>query len=145
MIKLLVLLLCAAAGGAAVIGATIAVDQSSAGATPVASAPQHLTLQVISDNDRMVGSNLLVHPGRVELTILNRAHHSHLFSVPALGIQRVVLPGTPSAPSRTTVRFTVPRGVFHWSCALPCDKSMSGDIYAADITPSVHGSLWASA
>jgi hypothetical protein len=145
MIKLLITVVCAVAGGAAIIGAMVAVDHSGASVTSVSNAPQHVTLQVVSDGDRMIGSNLAVHPGRVVLTIVNRAHHSHLFSVPALGIEHAVLPGTSTAPSRTMIRFTVPRGVFHWFCALPCNKSMSGDIYAVDNPPHLHGSLWAVA
>jgi heme/copper-type cytochrome/quinol oxidase subunit 2 len=102
-------------------------------------------MQVLSNDDRMLGPNLVVRPGRVELTIVNRATHAHLFSVPALGIQHVVLPGSPSAPTITTVRFTVPAGVFHWFCAFPCNRSMSGDIYAVANPPSLRGPLWAAA
>ena len=145
MVKVLVVLVCAVAAGAAVIGASVAVDHSAAGVTPVSTTPQHVTLQVVSEKDAMVGSNLVLHPGRVVLTIVNRAHHSHLFTVPALGIEHVVLPGAASAPSRTTIKFTVPPGVFHWFCSLPCDKSMSGDIYAVKHPPRLHGALWASA
>ena len=144
MIKLLALLL----GTAAAIAATAALVTLAPAKVTDASAqaaPQQLTMQILTDDDRMLGPNLVVHPGRVELTIVNHARHAHLFSVPALGIEHVILPGSQAVPTRTTFSFNVPKGAFHWFCALPCVKSMSGTIFAAAHPPRMHGTLWASA
>lgn len=145
MIKLLAMVFVAAASGAGVIAGAVALENGHASTAPSVATPQHLTMRVLTDNDRMLGPNLVVHPGRVVLTIVNSARHAHTFSVPALGVEHVVLPGSPSAPTTTTVTFTVPRGVFHWFCQLPCDKGMSGDIYAVPNAPSMRGALWAAA
>jgi hypothetical protein len=144
--KLLILVLGFVAGGSAIVAAAFMVGGHAAASPPPAvSAPQHLQLAVLDGHDRMYGSNLVVHPGRVVLTIVNRARHAHLFSVPALGVEHVVLPGSMSAPTTTTVSFRVPLGVFHWYCKLPCAKTMEGDIYALKKPPLLDGALWAPA
>jgi hypothetical protein len=139
--KLIVVLLGIAAGGAATIAAGTALGHASAPPAPTASAPQHVRLVVLDDGDRMLGPNLVVRPGRVVLTIVNRAHHAHLFAVPDLGVTHVVLP-----LSTTTVRFSVRDGVFHWFCKFPpCAETMNGDIYVSDHPPAPHGAPWATA
>lgn len=143
--KLLILLLGITAGGAATIAAGVAIGHASASSGPAATAPQHLRLVVLDENDRMLGPNLVLHPGRVVLTIVNHAHHAHLFTVPGLGVAHVVLPGSTSAPTVTTVTFTARDGVFHWYCKFPCAGSMSGDLYVDDHPAVVRGPLWAAA
>ena len=139
--KALIVLLGLAAGGAATVAAGIALGRTTSQPTPVAAAPQHLQLVVLDDRDHMLGPNLVLHPGRVVLTIVNHAHHAHMFSVPDLGIAHVVLP-----LSTTTVRFDVRDGVFHWFCKFPpCAETMNGDIYVSDQPPAPHGAPWATA
>jgi hypothetical protein len=141
MKQLLILVLGLAAGGAAVIAAGLAIGHASATPAPAAVAPQHLNLVVLDEQDHMVGANLVLHPGPVVLRIVNRAAHTHLFSVPGLGVQHVVLPH-----AVTVVRFTVHDGVFHWFCKFPpCADSMSGDLYVSDHPATPHGTSWATA
>jgi plastocyanin len=139
--KLLTLLFVFAATGTAMAATFIALGQASGGA-PAAQAAQHVTMEVWP-GDRIVGQNLVVQPGRVVVTIVNYARHAHTFSVPSLGVERVVLPGSPSAPTVATVRFTARYGVFGWLCRLPCNHGMRGNIYVVSYRPNLHGVLWA--
>jgi len=138
--KALALVLGFVVGGVAIVAIGTAIH---AGAAPVAvsPAPQQVRLVVLDNADRMLGQNLVLHPGPVVLTIVNHANHAHLFAVPGLGVSHVVLP-----EATTTVRFIVRDGVFHWSCRFPpCADLMNGDIYVSDNPPAPHGSSWATA
>jgi hypothetical protein len=95
--KLLAFVAVALVSGVAVTAGAIALGSS--GHAAKAPGVQRLTMRFMP-GDRMLGSNLLVRPGPVELTIVSSARHAHMFSVPALGIERVVLPGSPTAPTR---------------------------------------------
>jgi plastocyanin len=139
--KLLALLFVVVATGTAMVAAFIALGSASGGA-PVATPPQHVTMEVWP-GDRIVGQNLVVQPGRIVVTIINYARHAHTFSVPSLGVERVALPGSPSAPTVTTVKFTASDGVYGWLCKLPCGHGMRGDIYVVSYRPNLHGPLWA--
>lgn len=141
--KLLALLLVATASGVAVTGGAIALGggTSAKGATGV----QHLTMHVMP-GDHILGKNLVLAKGRVELTIVNSARHAHTFTVPALGIDQVVLPGSPSAPSTTRLSFRVMQdGAYTWFCMLPCKHAMRGNIFVLDQPPALHGPFWAVA
>src|SRR5579872_5134365 len=130
-------------GFAAATAAVVALGtmHSSAAPASVTPTPQHFQLVVLNDADQMLGANIVAHPGRVVLTVVNRAHHAHLFSVPGLGVQQVVLPS-----STTTFSFTVRDDVFPWFCKFPpCSYTMNGDIYVSNNPPSPHGPSWAPA
>ena len=142
--KLLVVLFVAIAAGVAVTSAALVFSSGRGGSVSAATAPQNLTMQVVTDDDRMVGPNLVVRPGRIVLTIINYARHAHTFSVRGLGIERVVLPGSPTQPSTTVVKFTAPHGTFTWYCRLPCKHAMSGEIYVSLNPAPVRGPLWAT-
>ncbi len=142
--KLLAFLLAVAASLAAVTGLVL-LSKGPAGPSSATAATQYLTVKVLTDNDRMVGPNLVARPGRIVLTIVNYARHAHTFSVPRLGVERVVLPGSPTHPSISVVRFSTPYGTFHWYCKLPCGQAMSGDLYVSLNPPHMHSPLWASA
>jgi hypothetical protein len=140
--KLLVPPLVAVLTAAAATAAFMALGHAGSGTAAIVRTPQHLTLRVVSDDDQLVGTNLVVHPGPVALKIVNYARHAHLFSVPALGIERVIPAGSPSAPTTTVVRFRARRGVFTWWCRLPCRNAMTGGIYVGDNYPRLRGPLW---
>src|SRR3970282_2283358 len=63
--------------------------------------PQHLTLKVLNDRDQMAGPKLLIRPVRVPRTTVTSPRHAHTFSAPGLGVEQVVVPGSPTHPSRT--------------------------------------------
>ncbi len=117
--------------------------RSEASPSVVTTTPQHLTLTVLNDSDQMAGPKLLMRPGRVALTIVNYAHHAHTFSVPGLGVEQVVVPGSPTHPTRTVVRFTARQGWFSWFCRFPC--KMDGTVFVSSNPPRLYGPLWASA
>lgn len=131
---------------AAVVAVSVIVwlgGRVSAAAHPVAATPtQHVTLKVLDDRDRMAGSELLLQPGRVVLTIVNYARHAHTFSVPGLGVEQVVVPGSPTHPTRTVVRFSARHGWFTWFCRFPCN--MGGDLYVNTNLPRLQGPEWTS-
>jgi hypothetical protein len=141
--RVFVLLLGFATAVAALVAVSFLVN-GPVGPSAASAAPQHLTLKVLSDGDRMVGSNLVARRGEIVLTVVNYAHHAHTFSVPGLGVERVVLPGSPTHPSITVIRFRAPYGTFSWYCKLPCGKTMSGDLYIGLHPMHMHGPLWAS-
>jgi heme/copper-type cytochrome/quinol oxidase subunit 2 len=139
---------------AVLIGLTLSVAAVSAvariggregvAARPVAATSlQHITLRVLNDSDQMTGRELVLQPGRVVLTIVNYARHAHTFSVPGLGVEHVVVPGSPTHPSRTLVRFEAREGWFPWFCRFPCH--MGGDLYVSANPPRLDGSEWANA
>ncbi|MGZ4409916.1 MAG: hypothetical protein ACXVY6_14205, partial [Gaiellaceae bacterium] len=140
--RVLVLLLGVATAVAAVTAATF-LSNGPVGPGTATAAPQHLTLKVLTDNDRMLGSNLVARPGEIVLTVVNYARHAHTFSLPGLGVERVVLPGSPTHPTITIVRFKARTGSFTWYCKLPCGKTMSGNVYISSKPPHMHGPLWA--
>src|SRR5512133_190407 len=143
--KLLVLLFIAAAP-VALTTAFVTLDNPSASGQAATAVPvQNATLTVLAQNDTMRGQYIVLRPGPVVLTIINYARHAHTFTVPALGIEKVVLPGSPATPTTTTVRFTAPAGVFSWLCRLPCAHTMSGDMYVLQNPPRMHGPLWTGA
>lgn len=141
--KLLAFLLAVAASVAAVTGLVL-LSNGPAGPSPATAAAQHLTMKVLTDSDRMVGPNLVARPGQIVLTIVNYARHAHTFSIPRLGVDRVVLPGSPTHPSISVIRFSTPYGTFHWYCKLPCRQAMAGDLYISWNPPQLHGPLFAS-
>ena len=135
------------------LGISVAIAATTAFALPrngvtgpstATAAPQHLTLKVMNDSDRMVGSNLLARPGVIVLTVVNYAHHAHVFAVPGLRVQRLVRPGSSAHPSITVIRVSARQGMFAWYCKLPCGKRMSGNVYIGSNQPHLHGPLWAS-
>ena len=143
---LLLLLLFMAAATVALTTAFITLGNPSASRQAATAVPvQTATLTVLAQNDAMLGQYIVLRPGPVVLTIINYARHAHMFSVPELGIEKVVLPGLPTAPITTRVRFTPPAGVFGWFCRFPCAHAMSGDIYVLQNPPRMHGPLWTGA
>lgn len=142
--KALMVLFGVTAAVAAVWALAFFADRRGEASPPVATTPpQHLTLKVLNDSDQMAGPKLLMRPGRVVLTIVNYARHAHTFSAPGLGVEQVVVPGSPTHPSRTVVRFMARHGWFPWFCRFPCD--MGGAVYVSSNPPRLHGPLWANA
>lgn len=139
MKALLVLVLGITAGGAAAVTAGVALGHAPAATAPVGL--QHVRMTVLDDLDHMRGQNLVLRAGPVELTVVNHASHAHLFAVPSLGVQHVVLPH-----ATAVLRFTVGVGVFHWFCKFPpCAHAMNGDIYVSEHPAAPHGAPWALA
>lgn len=143
--RLLLLLFIAAATVALTTAFVTLGNPSVSGQAPAAVPVQKATLEVLARNDSMRGQYIVLRPGPVVLTIINYARHAHTFSVSALGIEKVVLPGSPAAPTTTTVRFTAPAGVYAWLCRLPCRHAMSGEVYVLQNPPKMHGQLWTGA
>jgi len=140
--KLLALLLVGTSTGVAVTAGAMALGHD--GQPARAGHVQRVTMRVMP-GDRMIGSNFLLHPGPVELTVINTARHAHTFSVPRLGIDRV-LPVSQSGSTTTKMTFTVGRtGVYEWFCKMPCKHAMRGEIYFLDPPPRLHGPQWAVA
>lgn len=148
--KLLVLLVTATASGVLVTAGAIALGARSEKTTQPP-APQAFLIHITGQQvDRVLGPNLVVRAGQpVQVTILNDSPMAHTFTVPALGIERVVLPGKAGVPSTTTFMLKAHVGAYQWSCHLPCGSMakdhMSGEIYALRKPPLMHGALWAQA
>ncbi len=85
-----------------------------------------------SGHRHVVVPNFATQPG-VPLTIhfANYTKQAHTFTVPGLGVNDVILPGTPGKARVTTVTLDAnERGVFHWYCELcPLDE-MGGNVYS---------------
>lgn len=123
---------CALLVGGFVIGAAITVGVAApwSGGRPKAEAPQQVTLELWKHAAHSRSYNLAVRPGvPVRLTIVNRSHETHTFTIPELGINQIVTPTLGGVATRTVVTFTAPYGVFPWHCE-PCHEEMGGAIYA---------------
>ena len=114
---------------AALVGATTTAAARHSAAT------QHVTI-TIKAGDAVVAPNFAIEPGvAVTVTFLNSTRQYHTFTVPALGVKAVILPGSAHKARATRVTFTaLTSGVFSWYCAF-CPRvhhegPMGGKVYA---------------
>jgi hypothetical protein len=148
--KLLVLLVIATVAGVLFTAGAIALGARSEKTTQPP-APQSFLIHITGQQvDRVLGANLVVRADQpIRVTIVNDSPMAHTFTVPALGIERVVLPGKVGVPSKTTFTLKAHTGAYSWSCDLPCGSMskdhMGGEIYALLNPPLMHGALWAQA
>lgn len=110
---------------------------SGLGAQPGA---QVITFKVVGLDQGAVGSDgrrhdtfrptssTTVAAGRpVTVEIVNEDDMSHSFTLPQLGIDRLVPAARRGKPSQVTFTFTPPRaGTYRWYSALPCDQDSGG-------------------
>ena len=82
-------------------------------------------------DDRVVEPNVAVQPGvAVTITATNYTTVVHTFTVPGLGVNFAILPGTKGKPVKTSFTFTpTKRGAFEWFCH-HCPGHMTGTVYA---------------
>ena len=146
----LLLLVTAAVSGVLLTAGAIALSAGGEKAS-AQSTPKAFVIRITGEHvDRVIGSNLVVRADqRVRVTIVNDSPLAHTFTVPALGIEKVVLPAKAGIPSTTTFTLKAREGAYAWSCHLPCGSMarghMSGEIYALRDPPVVHGTPWARA
>ena len=136
----------------AAVAAVVVAVGSGAGTGVAATTPQSLVIRIAgtAKGEHVEGSNLVVRSGQpVEVTIVNESPLAHTFTIRALGIDKVVLPGSMGRPTTTTVTFTAKRGVYTWKCSIPCGGMeaghMGGQIYSMRKPITVHGPNWAPA
>lgn len=98
----------------------------------------------IRGGDRVTEPNVALAPGvPVRITVTNYTHEFHTFTIPGLGLSKLILPARGHAPRTTTFSFTTYRwGSFAWNCVL-CPSGehgrahgMGGTIYLI-VDPSV--------
>ena len=85
----------------------------------------------------VVSENFAIQPGiPVRITLVNRTHAFHNFTVKALGVSMIVGPAHGSIATKATVTFVTQRyGVFDWTC-LTCPaghaetQPMGGKVYS---------------
>ena len=82
-------------------------------------------------DDRAVPANFALAPGvPVELTITNRTHQFHTFSIPGLRVNVLVRPAHGKTPGKTTVTFLAHDfGTFSWLCQI-CPSGIHGRHHA---------------
>ncbi len=87
--------------------------------------------------ERVVSENFAIQPGiPVRITLVNRTHDFHNFTVKALGVSMIVGPAHGSVPGKASVTFVTQKyGVFDWTC-LTCPSGhaekqpMGGKVYS---------------
>jgi plastocyanin len=86
---------------------------------------QAVTLQM-TDTLRFVPSAVVVHPGKVTMTLANAGGDPHTFEVPALNVNTGNIPGHQTE----TITFTVPKGpvTYAFDCAYHTSEHMVGTI-----------------
>lgn len=147
--KLLLLVTATVSGVLLAVGAiALSTGGEKASAQPT---PKAFAIRITGEHvDRVIGPNLVVRADQpVRVTIVNDSPLAHTFTVPTLGIEKVVLPAKAGIPSTTTFTLRAREGAYAWSCHLPCGSMarghMGGDIYALRDPPVMHGTLWARA
>jgi plastocyanin len=88
--------------------------------------------------------NIAIAPGvPVTVTVTNYTRETHSFTIPALGISRVIMPAGKHGARKTTFTFTSTRsGSFRWYCVFCVDgkhgqkHSMGGSVWSI-IDPSI--------
>lgn len=118
-------------------GASAALALAAApvvGALPAGSHPHLQKAEItIGAGDRVAEPNLALAPGvAVQITVVNRTHEFHTFTIPGLGVSELIRPAHGSTPGRTTVAFTPKHGgVFAWHCAI-CPSGKHGRSHTMD-------------
>ena len=81
--------------------------------------------------DRVAEPNIALAPGLpVRMTIVNRTHEFHPFTVTGLGVSELIRPAHGSTPGQTTFTFTANQwGVFAWHCLI-CPSGKHGRPHA---------------
>ena len=123
------------------IGSSVAlaliVATSVAGGTPGGNAYVQKVGITILAGDRVTEANFALAPGvPVQVTFTNYTREFHTFTVPALGLRKLILPARGHTPRKTTLSFTPHQwGSFAWRCVIcPTGKhgrphSMGGILY----------------
>lgn len=129
-------LLVAIAAGGALAAALQPGPAARATTTP---APQRLTIVIrpaAHGRENVPEPNIAIRPGiPVTLRLVNESREPHTFTMPMLGVNSIVLPGSPQKPRVATITFTAQDfGVFRWHCEL-CPQAhhkgpMGGKVYA---------------
>lgn len=115
----------------AVVGASAALAFLAA-APGVGAGPHVQKVQIaIGAGDRVAEPNVALAPGLpVRMTVVNRTHEFHTFTVPALGVSELIRPAHGSTPGRTTFTFTAKQwGEFAWHCLI-CPSGKHGRAHA---------------
>jgi plastocyanin len=86
---------------------------------------QTVTLQM-TDLLRFVPSTVVVHPGKITVTLANAGGDPHQFEVPSLNVSTGNIPGH----TTKTVTFTIPAGTnsFPFDCAYHTSEHMVGTL-----------------
>jgi nitrous oxide reductase len=100
---------------------------------------QHVTIHLVPSVDGrevVPEPSFAIMPGApVTVTFLNTSREFHTFTVPRLGVNVLIRPGSPGHPRATSVTFTAQSfGVFRWYCefcpAVHHEGAMTGKVYA---------------
>ena len=114
------------------------------GAAPTAKVHVQKVEITILRGDRVIAPNVALAPGLpVRLTVTNTTHEFHTFTIPALGVSRLILPADKHGARKTTFTFKANlRGSLAWYCII-CPSgthgqshTMRGTLYQI-IDPSV--------
>jgi hypothetical protein len=91
----------------------------------------------ILPGDRLVEPNVALAPGLpVRMTVTNTTKEFHTFTVPALGLSRLILPADKHGARKTTFSFETNRwGRLAWYCII-CPSDIHGPPHA------MHGTLY---
>jgi heme/copper-type cytochrome/quinol oxidase subunit 2 len=114
-----------AAVGSSLVLSLAAVPTGRAG--PATKVHVQKVALTILPGDRIVEPNLALAPGLpVRMTVTNATHEFHTFTVPALGISRLILPADNHGARKTTFTFNTNRwGSVAWYCVI-CPSGMHG-------------------
>lgn len=126
----------ALAAGGALAATTFELDTAKASS---ASVPQRASIVIrpsAHGREVVLSPNIAIRPGiPVTVAVLNASREAHTFTIPELGVNSIVLPGSPHKPRVAEITFTAHEfGVFKWHCEL-CPQvhhqgPMSGEVYA---------------
>ena len=85
----------------------------------------------ILPGDRVIEPNVALAPGLpVQMTVTNATHEFHTFTVPTLGVSRLILPADKHGARKTTFSFeTNLWGSVAWYCII-CPSGMHGSPHA---------------
>lgn len=118
----------------AAVGSSLALSLAVAPApraTPTAKLHVQKVNLTILPGDRVVEPNVALAPGLpVRMTVTNTTHEFHTFTVPALGVSRLILPAGKDGARKTTFSFE-PKlwGSATWYCII-CPSGTHGPQHA---------------
>jgi heme/copper-type cytochrome/quinol oxidase subunit 2 len=100
-------------------------------ATPAAKVHVQKVKLTILPGDRIVEPNVALAPGLpVRMTVTNTTHEFHTFTVPALGVSRLILPAGKDGARKTTFSFEPKQwGSVAWYCVI-CPSGTHGSPHA---------------
>lgn len=124
-----------AAAGASLVLSLAAVPAGRA--SPAANVRVQKVELTILRGDRVVEPNLALAPGlTVRMTVTNATHEFHTFTIPTLGVSRLILPADSHGARKTTFTFKANSwGSMTWYCIIcPSGKhgpphTMRGNLY----------------